>query len=675
MVSKWYKIVYSREQRLKLDEVLVLINFEYGHLHPTMLITMKILNRRLSPKKKLVVFFLSFALVALFYSVFYNGPKETEENLKKTKSTPSQTPTSKPKLNKKYENMDGISELLKVNYIYEGEEFYKPMINYYTQINIDSQIYVFIDAPLSPPSIDRSMYYSEENIKSEVAIMGYQKENIQIVYSVDDVPNHSVLFIILPEIHRANPNEYEKSINYYIGYDNFKSKSYKDLRIFGKVYFFGLSSHFNHFHLGLDRYMTNHRQYRIIKHPLLRDNQVTHLATIASLYPDSKMAMATKNLEELQFPNSYDCSTQRSLISEAQSWGMFSVLHVNTYRLMLSMFSKRMFMLYQGNFQYGKLNHLYLPVSVCDNSIIEKKERREQFGSIIFKNQSKSNYLYASKENSYQGFFDNYVPPDALKTFKDGFQAQSFLLDFMLSPTFALREFIEKTSRETFKRNYQPRCVSMHIPHGGGGGDKYSESPPVYNYKYYADILQTIIKQQINEYEKDYNDMMEAYKKKQDQLRNEQGAAYDESENPKPEKPIAPLSQINEIFILTDDQHAIDDAKDWSKTTDGKYKIRSIDGVERLNSKEFAHSTFNKRSERIDRGMIMHAESVIASRCELFIGTLSSKFLGRTIIELQGTHYEFNGKNIKYVSLDMEYYKDLSVVPVYTELKKKGLIR
>lgn len=208
----------------------------------------------------------------------------------------------------------------------------------------------------------------------------------------------------------------------------------------------------------------------------------------------------------------------------------------------------------------------------------------------------------------------------------------------MVSPTFSLREFIGKTTRQVFKENYQPRCISIHVRHG----DKIKESN-IFPFKYYADVLQTLLKQQ----------KIEGYNKLNYR-------AFDE---------------ITEIFIMTDDQISINEALEWNKKTmKEKYNIHWVEGVDRMNYQDIAHYAFDPKSDRIDHGMLMHTEAVIASRCELFIGTMSSN-VGRAISELQGAQYEFNGKNIKYVSLDMEYYKDLSVVPVYNGLKGYRLIK
>ncbi|KAN0000553.1 hypothetical protein ACTFIZ_000987 [Dictyostelium cf. discoideum] len=76
---------------------------------------------------------------------------------------------------------------------------------------------------------------------------------------------------------------------------------------------------------------------------------------------------------------------------------MLSVLHINLNRSMLSMFSNRMFIVDQGNFQYGKLNDLYLPISVCDGETIENKEKRVKFNSVTFGNQSED-LIFAPKE-------------------------------------------------------------------------------------------------------------------------------------------------------------------------------------------------------------------------------------------------------------------------------------
>ncbi|KAN0000554.1 hypothetical protein ACTFIZ_000990 [Dictyostelium cf. discoideum] len=173
--------------------------------------------------------------------------------------------------------MEGISEEYRLRFIYEGDQW-------------------------------KIIIQCEKNIKSQVISMGFSKEYIQLVYSVEDIPNYSVLFIILPEYNSNNnnhPSDYEKLINNYIGYD--RNKSYKDFRIFANVYFFGQSSEFIQFHLGLDRFITNHKQYRIIKQPYLRQNQLVHLVTLAPLNPNSNISLLTKNFEELQFPNTKIC--------------------------------------------------------------------------------------------------------------------------------------------------------------------------------------------------------------------------------------------------------------------------------------------------------------------------------------------------------------------------------
>ncbi|EGC40072.1 hypothetical protein DICPUDRAFT_74375 [Dictyostelium purpureum] len=515
---------------------------------------------------------------------------------------------------------------------------YVGLDNYYLSSKKEGYYYVYIyNITYNNYGLENDEYINiyhlfEPFLKQElrkIKIKGYKITN-----NIRKAIN-SPLILVLPNSDSSGPLYYFKILKQLLGYnysDNFN--------LFSHVIVYGYSIDYNKFHLDLDLFLTYYKHYKITNHPFKSNSYLNQFVELSSINPYSKFSNEIIKYSKIQFPgihnsnnnngaNNINCTNIRSLINELKCWGMTSILHININLFIHTSNSNRMLIIEQGCFNYGLYNELFLPTSMCDFIDYNREELElYPFYSHINTQYDDRLVIFSDEKSHLTLFKDNFIPPEIKVNFKDSLAINSILLHYLVTPTFQLRESINKRILETFKKPFIPPCISIHIRHG----DKYQEND-LFDFKEYYTVLENFYKQNFNN--KEYQ-------------------------------------KIKDIFILTDDESVINQIQFKIKyLKDNPQDIMANFTFNYLDIKRNMYGWHQDSDLDIDKpindyGSILYAESHIASNCQVFIGTMSSN-IGRLIVEMQSLNYHNRKKLKKFISLDINYPEKLSDVPVLKE--------
>eukprot|EP01132_Coremiostelium_polycephalum_P003874 gene3874-4833_t len=287
--------------------------------------------------------------------------------------------------------------------------------------------------------------------------------------------------------------------------------------------------------------------------------------------------------------------------------GMFATLHFAAYALTRSFDWNRKFILDDKNFLFADdWNDLFLPVTDCPIptpfDLPQSPSSGGKGNDGIYKSVSKETQIlntldgvneYDDKtrisiiSNNFRVYIyfipSNVIPKDWFKTF---LQFRSYIMNWLIRPNYNTRKNIEKVKYQLWGGLKTPKCISMHIRNG----DKIKET----SLYYFDQYMETLI---------DFTDNG---------------------------------TLINDVFLMTDNDTII---KNRDKYLDRypQFKFHYLSDVERSeNSIAFTRLVelkYYSNQTKSKFGLDLLTETIIASECDFFIGTLTSN-IGRAIIEL-----------------------------------------
>eukprot|EP01132_Coremiostelium_polycephalum_P003966 gene3966-4960_t len=388
---------------------------------------------------------------------------------------------------------------------------------------------------------------------------------------------------------------------------------YKESKpIHPSIYLIGSDQQFFQFQKEIDRFLFNHRFYKLTSQPYVvpKNDSVDYVVYdhLVGISKDSLVAKIFNHIEYYQFPSlespDTPCHEIPTMICDLKYWGMISSLHFFPYQLQLTTSKSLMYTILQADFSYGKITNLFLPVSKCDN--YDYKSQGVKIAEMKGKNRfpSSSNkllYYPADVNKSYDKTVEG-IMAKKIKQFKVDSMLDliSMFVDWSIRPSAPLRQYMAQTRKSFFNATYPDtqRCVSMHVRHG----DKFVEDT-IYPFSFYHDALMML-----------------------------------------------DLTGIHKVFLMTDDPLVVETAKTNASTPELQYIYIEQERTEYFS---YAHEIFNDNRDLY--GFQLFTEIDLASDCEYFIGSLSSN-IDRMVIELARMKKRNDNKIFKYINIDNYEY-------------------
>ncbi|GAM27136.1 hypothetical protein SAMD00019534_103110 [Acytostelium subglobosum LB1] len=305
------------------------------------------------------------------------------------------------------------------------------------------------------------------------------------------------------------------------------------------------------------------------------------------------------------------CRHGRMLIHELGPRGMFATLHMLAYAMSRSFEWHRTLLIDDHEFAYITNNwtDLFLPISSCTLNDIDhvSKNNRQVVNHLLEQHYNDSNQVAVVTKDYlvYARFITSYRYPN---DWFDSAQAyRSYLMDWLLRPSAPTRLYIAKSRLFLWGGKPPSTCIAMQIRNG----DKANETgvpPPTLGQ--YMDVLQEFT---LN------------------------GTRY------------------LDVFVMTDNDTVVEELR--RTQLHQPYRFHFLPNVHRSDA-DIAAQLSNTRQKDIAAtpphvmGMEVLAEVLLASECNLFIGTLSSN-VGRAIIELmRAKNHDPSLKSIFWRSVD-----------------------
>ncbi|GAM28867.1 hypothetical protein SAMD00019534_120430 [Acytostelium subglobosum LB1] len=429
-----------------------------------------------------------------------------------------------------------------------------------------------------------------------------------VVSKIEDVPSDANLALVLPKLTGRSKSFFDLLVSC-LGYS--KEKDYSTQRFFSQVFVFGRPDDYDTFHLDLDLFVGSHKQYHITRHYLKDRFAVQLYVELHSINPSFKWANVYEKMDRLNFPDrEVDCTKEHTTIYPIYGWGMYSVLHFLVANAVQGLRYNRMTSIIQGQFPYGPFDKMFIPSSSCDYYDYDAGQlsslRVEPSGPSKYEKYEIDNGIYVKTFDAVREFITpntNYTDNRVEKL-----QFISMLFTYYLTPSFAMRDYMANQVVEVFGGPNQPRCIAIHVRHG----DKSRENV-VHPFWAYEEVLTA---------------------------NSNKG--------------------IRDVFLLTDDQGIIEEAK--RSKTDYRFHWIKQQRANNFNINDTAHAPmslaqdqFDPLNERVTYGMQTFADVYIASRCEMFVGTMTSS-VGRSIVEFQTIHYNRGSQSFYSLDGDWDYW-------------------